>query len=283
MVRAVSTPRFIPGHEPPASSRDDAFLFAAQGLELLIEERDGAATIPRGTILPSLAAGAHFIGTLDGVDCYAAAWPKGQEPPTGLKLVGARGLFQQVDEVVLGVAGRALAIAEWDITHRFCGRCATPTDLVPGERARRCPSCRTPFYPRISPAVIVLINRGDSMLLARSANFPSPFFSTLAGFVEPGESLEEAVHREVKEEVGIELKNVRYFGSQPWPFGRSLMVGFTAEYAGGELRVDGQEIAEANWFTADNLPRIPPRLSIARHLIDAFLEKVKAGASPSGA
>ena len=283
MVRAVSTPRFIPAHEPPTRGRDGAFFFAAQGLELLIEERDGAVSIPKGAALPSLAEGAHFIGTLDGVDCYAAPWPKGQEPPPGLKLVGARALFQQVDEVVLGVAGRALAIAEWDITHRFCGRCATPTDLVPGERARRCPSCRTPFYPRISPAVIVLITRGDSMLLARSSNFPSPFFSTLAGFVEPGESLEEAVHREVKEEVGIELKNVRYFGSQPWPFGRSLMVGFTAEYAGGELRVDGQEIAEANWFTAGSLPRIPPRLSIARHLIDAFLEKVKAGASPSGA
>jgi NAD+ diphosphatase len=279
----VSTPRFVPGHELPTRGREDAYLFAAQGLELLIEERDGTVSIPRGTALPSLAAGAHFIGTLDGVDCYAAAWPKGEEPPPGLKLVGARSLFRQVDEVMLGVAGRALAIAEWDITHRFCGRCATPTELVPGERARRCPSCHTPFYPRISPAIIVLVTRGDSMLLARATNFVEGFFSTLAGFVEPGESLEEAVHREVKEEVGIELKNVRYFGSQPWPFGRSLMVGFTAEYAGGELRVDGQEIAEGNWFTVDNLPRIPPRLSIARHLIDAFIEKVKAGERPSGA
>jgi NAD+ diphosphatase len=283
MVRAVSTPRFVPGHELPTRGRENAFLFAAQGLELLIEERDGTISIPKGTALPSLAAGAHFIGTLDGVDCYAAPWPKGEEPPPGLKLVGARSLFRQVDEVVLAVAGRALAIAEWDITHRFCGRCATPTALVPGERSRRCPSCHTPFYPRISPAIIVLVTRGDSMLLARASSFVDAFFSTLAGFVEPGESLEEAVHREVKEEVGIELKNVRYFGSQPWPFGRSLMVGFTAEYAGGELRVDGQEIVEADWFTADRLPRIPPRLSIARHLIDAFLEKVKAGAGPSGA
>jgi NAD+ diphosphatase len=282
MVRSVSTPRFVPGHEPPARGREDAYLFAAHGLELLIEERDGTVSIPKGTSLPSLAAGAHFIGTLDGVDCYAAVWPKEQEPPPGLQRVNARFLFLQVDEVMLGVAGRALAIAEWDMTHRFCGRCATPTELVPGERARRCPSCRVPFYPRISPAVIVLVTRGNSMLLARSASFPDAFFSTLAGFVEPGESLEEAVQREVKEEVGIELKNVRYFGSQPWPFGRSLMVGFTAEYAEGELRVDGQEIAEANWFTVDSLPRIPPRVSIARHLIDAFIAKVKAGEQPSG-
>ncbi len=281
MVGPVSTPRFVPGHEPPPRGREDAFLFAAQGLELLIEEREGTILIPKGTMLPSLTADAHFIGVLDGVDCYAAPWPKGQEPPPGLTLVTARTLFRQVDEVVLAVAGRALAIAEWDLTHRFCGRCATRTDLVPGQRARRCPSCHTPFYPRISPAVIVLVTRGDTMLLARAPTFPEPFFSTLAGFVEPGESLEEAVHREVKEEAGIELKNVRYFGSQPWPFGRSLMVGFTAEYAGGELRADGQEIVEANWFTVDKLPKIPPRLSIARHLIDAFVTKVKAGKGPS--
>lgn len=276
MLTGVNTPRFIPGHEPPVRGREDAFVFAAQGLELLVEERDGALSIPKGAALPEFAQAGHFIGTLDGVDCYASAYPKGKEPPAGMQLLTARGLFMKVDEVLLAVAGRALAIAEWDVTHRFCGRDGTPTDLIAGERARRCPVCHTPFYPRIPPAVIVLITRGDSMLLARSSNFPMPFFSTLAGFVEPGESLEETVVREVKEEVGVDLQNLRYFGSQPWPFGRSLMVGFTAEYAGGEVRVDGKEIVEAQWFTVDNLPRIPPRLSIARHLIDSFIERVKA-------
>ena len=142
------------------------------------------------------------------------------------------------------------------MTHRFCGRCATPTDLVPGERARR---CRVPHA--LLSAHLTCGHRardaGGTILLARSSNFPEAFFSTLAGFAEPGESLEDTVHREVKEEVGIELKNLRYFGSQPWPFGRSLMVGFTAEYAGGELRVDDKEIAEAGWFTADKLPASP--------------------------
>ncbi|WP_224249207.1 NAD(+) diphosphatase [Hyalangium gracile] len=276
----MNTPRFIPGHEPPARGREQALLFAAHGLELLVEERDGALCFPKGAVLPELAQAGHFLGTLDGVDCYAAPYPKGQEPPPGLKLMGARGLFLKVDEVLLSVAGRALAIAEWDITHRFCGRDGTPTQLVPGERSRKCPACRTPFYPRISPAVIVLITRGDTMLLARAPQFPEPFFSTLAGFVEPGESLEEAVAREVKEEVGVELQNLRYFGSQPWPFGRSLMVGFTAEYAGGELRIDGREIAEARWFTIDELPRIPPRVSIARALIDSFIARVKASRGP---
>ncbi len=277
----MSPPRFVPGHDAPARPRDTALLFAARGLELLVAEREGSVHIPTGAELPALAAEAHFLGTLEGdVDCYAVALPPGTEPPTGMKLVPARGLYNRLDEGLFGIAGRALAIAEWDITHRFCGRCGQPTVLVPGERARRCPSCRTPFYPRIAPAVIVLITRGDSMLLARNVTFPEPFFSTLAGFVDPGESLEETVVREVKEEVGLDLKNLRYFGSQPWPFGRSLMVGFTAEYAGGDIRVDGQEIVEASWFTPDNLPRIPPRLSIARQLIDAFIAQVKARNTP---
>jgi NAD+ diphosphatase len=119
----------------------------------------------------------------------------------------------------------------------------------------------------------VLIERGDEVLLARGANFPGKWFSLLAGFVEPGESLEETVAREVREEVGVELQDLRYFGSQPWPFGRSLMVGFTARYAGGELRPDPTEIAEAAWFRADAMPPLPPRISIARRLIDDFLQR----------
>jgi NAD+ diphosphatase len=243
-------------------------------MDVLVRERDGAPSIPTGADLPALTEGAHFLGMLDEVDCYAAPAPKDFEPPAGMKWTSARSLFTRVDEATLNVAGRALAIGEWDVNHRFCGKCGHTTALVPGERARRCPACHTPFYPRISPAVIMLVTRGDSMLLARSANFPEPFFSTLAGFVEPGESLEETVAREVKEEVGIDIHNLRYFGSQPWPFGRSLMVGFTAEYAGGDIQVDGTEIAEADWFTAEKMPpKIPPRLSIARHLIDSFLAR----------
>ncbi|MGZ3461297.1 MAG: NAD(+) diphosphatase, partial [Archangium sp.] len=249
----MSQPRFIPGHDAPARPRDTALLFVARGLDLLISEHEGAVRIPTGAELPALTAEAHFLGTLEGVDCYAAALPGDTEPPAGMKLVPARSLYGRLDEALFAIAGRALSIAEWDITHRFCGRDGQPTVLVPGERSRRCPVCRTPFYPRISPAVIVLISRGDAMLLARNANFPGAYFSTLAGFVDVGESLEETVVREVREEVGVELKNLRYFGSQPWPFGRSLMVGFTAEYAGGDIRVDGQEIAEAGWFTPDNL------------------------------
>jgi NAD+ diphosphatase len=274
-VSRVSPPRFVPGFDAPARPRDLALLFAARGFDLLVTEGEGAALIPTVGHLPAFAAQALFLGTLDGVDCYVTALPKDTEPPPGMKFIPGRALYSRVDEETFGIVGRALAIAEWDLLHRFCGRCGQPTVLTPGERARRCSACRTPFYPRISPAVIVLITRGDSMLLARNATFPEAFFSTLAGFVDVGESLEETVTREVREEVGLELKNLRYFGSQPWPFGRSLMVGFTAEYASGDIRVDGQEIAEADWFTADRLPRIPPPLSIARRLIDSFLAQVK--------
>ncbi|MCP3098303.1 NAD(+) diphosphatase [Myxococcus sp. K15C18031901] len=269
-------PHFAPSHEPPDRPRDGALLFLARGLELLVLERDGAITLPTGAAFPELAAQAHYLGALEGTDCYVAPLPpEGFVPPEGGKLVAARTLYNRLDETRFAIAGRALAIAEWDVTHRFCGRCGQPTQRVPGERARRCPVDHTPFYPRISPAMIVLVTRGDTMLLARNATLPMPMFSTLAGFVDAGESLEECVTREVKEEVAVDVKNIRYFGSQPWPFGRSLMVGFTAEYAGGDIRVDGKEIVEANWFHPDTLPPIPPRLSIARHLIDAFVERVK--------
>nr|WP_277989449.1 NAD(+) diphosphatase [Corallococcus sp. NCSPR001] len=251
-------------------------MFAARGMDLLVSERDGRLDLPRASALPEVSASAHFLGMLDDTDCYAAPLPGDFAPPEGLKFVPARSLYKQVDEATFAVAGRALSICEWDLNHRFCGKCGTATQLVPGERARRCPVDHTPFYPRIAPAVIVLITRGDEMLLARNASFPEPFFSTVAGFVDPGESLEETVLREVKEEVGVDLRNVTYFGSQPWPFGRSLMVGFMAEYAGGDVVVDGKEIAEARWFGVDDLPRIPPRLSIARHLIDTFIDRVKA-------
>jgi NAD+ diphosphatase len=126
----------------------------------------------------------------------------------------------------------------------------------------------------VAPAIIVLVRRGDEALLARSGRFPRPFFSTLAGFVEAGESLEETLAREVREEVGVEVTNIRYFGSQPWPFPHSLMVGFTADYAGGEIVVDGEEIAEARWFQVTDLPMVPPRTSIARRLIDAWVTEI---------
>jgi NAD+ diphosphatase len=204
----------------------------------------------------------------------ALAVPADVVLPEPLAVVGLRETFASLGEAGFMAAGVATQLVEWVTTSRFCGRCATPTERVADERCMRCPACGLVAYPRIAPAVIVLVRRGAEALLARGARFPLPFFSTLAGFVEVGETLEDTVSREIREEVGIEVSDARYFGSQPWPFPHSLMVGFTATWAGGEVCPDEREILEARWFQADALPPIPPRLSIARRLIDAWVAEV---------
>lgn len=196
----------------------------------------------------------------------STAWP-------GHSFRKLRSLFGAIDDPLLAIAGRAFQIVEWARTHRFCGACGGPTHLVPGERCMRCAACGHMAYPRISPAMMVLIQDGDAILLARHLNSPSGFFTALAGFLEAGESIEDAIHREVQEEVGLRVRDLRYFGSQPWPFPHSLMVAFTAQYAGGDIRLDTAEIAEARWFGSDDpMPPVPPLgLSIAGHLIHAHL------------
>lgn len=194
--------------------------------------------------------------------------------PEGFAVGSLRVLLGSLPPDEASVVARAVQVASFVDTHRHCGRCAAGLEDVEGELARRCPGCALVSYPRLSPAVIVLVRRGDQALLARSARFPVPFFSTLAGFVEIGETLEATVAREIREEVGVDVDDVRYFGSQPWPFPHSLMVGFTARWKGGEPTPDGVEIAEARFFDADALPHVPPPISIARRLIDAWVAEV---------
>jgi NAD+ diphosphatase len=212
------------------------------------------------------------VGRWDGVYCRAAWLPKETQAPEGHAFRGMRSLFGRVDEDTLSVAGRAFQIADWARTHQFCGACARPMSKAPGERAMKC-ACGHLAYPRISPAMMTLVKRGRSILLARNVAVPAGGrMSALAGFLEPGESIEDAVHREVREEVGVEVKDLRYFASQSWPYPHSLMIAFTAEYAAGELRCDPAEIAEARWFgPGDKLPELSPYQSISRALIDAHL------------
>jgi NAD+ diphosphatase len=171
------------------------------------------------------------------------------------------------------VAGTALQKVEWLRSHGFCSRCGHVTERHADHEALACTSCGRLHFPRLAPAVIVLIERDREMLLARSPTFPEGVYSTVAGFVEPGESLEQAVHREIREEVGVEVEDVRYFGSQPWPFPHSLMIGFVARWAGGDIRIDADEIEHARWFSADDLPKLPSSMSIARRLVDDFLTR----------
>jgi NAD+ diphosphatase len=244
--------------------------------EILVHEADGVPALPtldplevwRDAAQPLIELGRSF-----DCDCFALSVDAGAEPPTGMRFATARSLFGALDEPTLHVVGKAIALTEFEATHRFCGSCGTPTKPSALERARVCPSCGATAYPRIPPAVITLIERGDQLLLARSARFKAGMYSAIAGFVEVGESLEQAAAREVKEEVGVEIEDLRYFGSQPWPFGKSLMVGFFARYRAGEITVDGEEIAEAAWFDSGALPLLPPPISIARKLIEAYLQR----------
>lgn len=245
-------------------------LFLFRGSDLLVRLRDGVAEVPRGSSPADLGLEAEavmHVGELDGDPCRSAEVTG--TPPAGWEFLGLRALFSALPEPLFRVAGRAVILVEWERSHRFCGRCGTPTRPKEGERARECPSCGHLAYPRVSPAIIVAVTRGDRILLVRHHRFPQRF-TVVAGYVEPGETLEECVHREVREETGIEVDEPRYFTSQPWPFPHSLMVGFTARHAAGEIRVEPSELIEGGWFTADALPPIPDRVTIARRLIDAF-------------
>jgi NAD+ diphosphatase len=186
-----------------------------------------------------------------------------------------RNWFGVLDDRGLAIAMRAVQLLEWDRTHRHCGACGSLTERVAGERARRCPACSLSTYPRISPAMMVLVSRGRELLLARGLHFPPGRYSALAGFLEAGETIEQAIHREVREEVGVAIRELRYFGSQSWPFPNSLMIAFRAQWDSGEIRVDPSELADAGWFAPEQLPELPPRLSIARALIESALKDLQ--------
>ncbi|SEG00505.1 NAD(+) diphosphatase [Marinobacterium lutimaris] len=194
-------------------------------------------------------------------------------PPEGFVPLDLRAELSMAEESHFSRLARATQIAVWHDQHRFCGRCGTVSASVRGELAKRCPSCELVVYPRISPCIIVLVTRGDQCLLAHNTRFPDGRYSTLAGFIEAGETAEAAVAREIMEEVGVEVSNIRYAHSQAWPFPHSLMLGFYADYAGGEITPDGEEIDLAGWFSVDNLPQLPPEFTISRQLIEGFLQR----------
>lgn len=253
-----------------------ALWFAFRGDRLLVYEDRDPVEVPLAAGPEEFGVEVVFrqeIGPLDGRRCWAVEVSPNAKAPGGMVFRDLRRLFSGVNEEFFRMAGRAKQIVGWHATHRFCGRCGAETGPVAGEMAKKCTRCGMLYYPRLSPAIIVLVRDRSRVLLARSPNFPPGMYSALAGFVEPGESLEEAIRREVNEEVGVELANVQYFGSQPWPFPSSLMIGFTADYAGGEVRVEPTEIEDANWYAVEDLPMVPPRNSIARAMIDHFIEE----------
>ena len=211
---------------------------------------------------------ALLVGEWQGLPCYAAEL---EQIPASLlgELISVRNLFSLISTEAIALTGRAMLLLDWQKNHRFCGKCGSPTARKTGEYSMYCPACGLVTYPRISPAIMVLIRRGDELLLARSPRFKPGVFSALAGFVEAGETLEHCAAREVREEVGIEISNLRYFGSQSWPFPDSLMVAFFADYAGGTITPDPSEIEAADWFPDNALPALPEPMSLASQMIDA--------------
>ncbi len=209
------------------------------------------------------------VGELDGAPCYAC-----RVDPECFTTIAGRAILAGASEDVREAFCRAQEMLLWRESHRFCGKCAQP--LIPSthDLAMTCPACGAVYFPQIAPAVIVAITRngGNEILLAHNHRFNEGVFSLIAGFVEMGENLEEAIHREIKEEIGIEVDHFRYLASQSWPFPNSLMLAFYAEWAGGEACADGAELSECHWYTRDQLPRLPEKGSVARAVIDAFVE-----------
>lgn len=268
---------FKPDFNPLQPMADDDMWFVINEGKLVLKRNGDMLQIPRYAHLKShlnKITGAQYFGMQDGCPCRVAALS------TDVTVIGddfeVKGLFDLIglfEEDLILTAACAAQLVRWNKSHAYCGQCGRPTADKADERAKECKDCNLIFYPRLSPAIIVAVMKDGKLLLARSGRFPAGFYSVLAGFVEPGETLEECVVREVFEEVGIWVKNVRYFGSQPWPFPDSLMLGFTAEYSHGEITLDPSEIVDAGWFAADDLPDIPPKISIARRLIDWYVEQ----------
>jgi len=231
-----------------------------------LAEAVGAAAVERARVPAAIRAAYGSSG--------AYAFDEEHEVPDGFRLDGLRVAWHALPEADFRAAGTARQKVEWYRTHRFCSRCGSPTVVDVEHESMTCPACGQLHFPRVAPAVIVLVQRGREALLGRSPRFVPGVYSTLAGFVEPGESLEECIHREIEEEVGVRVTNLRYFGSQPHPFPNSLMVGFVADWLDGEIRIDPREIEDARWFTTDALPELPHPMSIARALIEDFRTRV---------
>ena len=267
--------RYIPSAPSTPSKGQLAYWFVFCSDNLLVTAEKSTAPIPCLMDLADLNLSpirTQYLGTLDGRACYSAELFPQSIAPEGYVFSDLRSLYARFDEDIFRLAGRALQIMSWDQSHQYCGRCGHPTEQLQGEMAKTCPICQFTSYPRISPVTSVAVLKDDTILLIRHAGSRGRMRTIVAGFLEPGETLEECVKREVLEEVGLQVKNIKYFGSQPWPFPNSLMIGFTAEYESGEIQVDGKEVTEAAWCNVTSISDIPPRMSISREIIDWFIE-----------
>ncbi len=269
---------YLPHFKPPAERSSSALWFAFHEGRVMVRMNDASPSVmtcahPGAHGLETLQE--HYLGTYGGQHCYAAELAEAQIAPDGHAMLGLRDLLGHIDDTLAGISGRASQILDWNRNHKYCGRCGGETVPRNNERARTCAPCKRTTYPPVAPVIMILIKDGRRLLLARKVGWGNTRYSALAGFVEPGETLESTVIRETREEVGVEIKNIQYFGSQPWPFPNNLMIAFTADYAGGPVKPDGVEIEEATFFDVDDLPNLPPGISISRRMINTVAAELK--------
>lgn len=268
---------FIASTRIPDTKTDKAYYFIIGNNKILTQGSEiPCIKLTQVSSLP--VASTFFFGTYNNTPCYCAPFIQNEQYYGSLKnnfdLISLRQFYHVSNEQFRQMAGCARQIVDLHTHNRFCGACGGQTHILDGEHARTCPTCDITTYPRISPAIMAAVTRGDEILLARGVNFPNQkMFSILAGFVSPAETLEDCVRREVLEETGIKVGKIQYANSQPWPFPDSLMIGFTAQYQSGDIRIDPEEISEAAWFKANNLPLIPNEYSLAGQLIREFIRK----------
>lgn len=254
---------FVPGLNVQDSQ--DALWFVFDGMKLLLNSENHLPA--RAEVQLDLV---NALGTLNGRPAFAARLMGAL--PDGFRLIAGRAAYGVISDELFGLAGYAAQVVDFDRNHQFCGACGSGLKHATHERAKTCPHCGLTVYPRVAPVVMVLIERGEGtakeLLLARGPHFAPGVYSALAGFVEMSETLEDACHREVMEEVGVRIKRVRYAFSQPWPFPHSLMIAFNAEYEGGDIVPQPGEIESARWFSVQHLPTLPIPFSTSRRLID---------------
>lgn len=264
-----AAPQDFKGALHPPDMCSDAYWFIFSGNKLLVSADGSRLPMSHDFVLNRML----YIGTLKDIHLFSGEVQIEGEPPSGWMWSYLRPLHATLDGSIYAIAGKALQLIQWDRSNKYCGYCGDVTFMRTHERCRECKSCRQVAYPKQSMAILALVKKEDHILLARSPQFPEPFYSTLAGFVDPGETLEQCVMREVLEEVGIRVKNVRYFGSQPWPLSHSLMIGFSCEWQEGDIQIDPSEIEDAAWFHVNDLPQLPPLYSLARFQIDEFIQE----------
>ncbi len=273
-------PRFVPSLALPPGYDGEITWFVFRGHDLVVRDpNDGSfvdvPVLRQVSELGVEAIRSQVLGHFDGRPVCSAEIDVSVELPPGFVTYSLRRLFGRMEQAVFDVAGTAYQVQYWDKTHQVCGACANVLEYRPDSRSKLCTKCKIDYFPKVAPAMIVLVEDGDTLLMARHSRLPPGMYALVAGFLEPGETLEECVAREVREETGIEVDDIRYFASQPWPFPHQIMVAFFARKCGGELRVQTEELEDARFFHRNDLPMLPPPISVARKLIDAWLDGKK--------